>query len=147
MTSMSTICRSGFVLVVFIVAIVVQGCNSSNPEVRAVMQAPIAPASDALFNAVIYTNGQLATAPRTDGEWARLRTHAQSLQEAGGRLLTLAPDENGEQWERQSVALVAASGEALKAIEAKSLDGVLDAGGKIYFTCTSCHGAYMERAD
>lgn len=126
-------------------ALATAGCSSSDPEVRAIMQSPIAPASDAIFNAVVYTNGALASAPQTDEQWARLRAHAQSLQEAGGRLLTLAPAENGEQWERQAVALVSSSGEALKAIEAKSVDGVLDAGGKIYFTCTSCHGAYMER--
>ena len=129
------------------VPFVVHACSSSNPEVRAVMQSPIAPASDAIFNAVVYTNGALASSPQTDEQWARLRTHAQSLQDAGGRLLTMAPRENAEQWEKQSVALVAASGEALKAIDGRSLDGVLDAGGKIYFTCTSCHGAYMERAD
>ncbi len=83
----------GFVYFVPFAAFVLQAaCSSSgSPAVRAVMRTPIAPASDALFNAVVYTNGQLASAPQTDAQWTRLRDHARSLADAGGTLRGLAP--------------------------------------------------------
>lgn len=127
------------------VAFVVPGCSSSSPEVRALMRDPVAPASDALFNAVIYTNGQLAASPQSDEQWRRLRTHAESLQSAGGRMMALAPPDRQEDWQRQAMALIQAAAEARTAIDNRSLEGVLYAGGKIYTTCTSCHEAYMER--
>ena len=130
---------------VCVAALVAAACSSGYPaEVRELMQAPVAPASDAIFNAVVYTNGQLASAPQTDDQWNRLRGHAEALQKSGATLMTLAPRDNPDGWERQSVALVESAGAALAAIETKSLDGVLDAGGRIYGTCTACHGAYME---
>ena len=136
----------GFVYFVPVVAFVVSvGCSpSSSPAVRAVMRTPIAPASDALFNAVVYTNGQLAAAPQTDEQWGRLRAHAESLQAAGATLMTLAPPERQDEWQHQAVALIQASAETVTATSARSLDGVLLAGGKLYDTCTSCHAAYMN---
>jgi hypothetical protein len=128
-------------------ALATLNCSSSSSEVRALMRDPVAPASDALFNAVIYTNGQLAASPQTDEQWGRLRTHAESLQSAGGRMMAFAPPDRQEAWQRQAMALIQASAEARTAIDNRSLEGVLDTGGKIYATCTGCHAAYMERAD
>lgn len=126
-------------------ALATLNCSSSDPEVRALMRDPVAPASDAIFNAVIYTNGQLAASPQTDEQWGRLRTHAESLQSAGGRLMAFAPPDRQAEWQRQSMALIQASADARSAIDNRSLEGVLDAGGKIYATCTGCHAAYMAR--
>ena len=146
MTSKGFVYFVGFV--VFVVFVVNVGCGSPGSQaVRAVMRTPIAPASDALFNAVIYTNGQLAAAPRTDEQWERLRAHAESLQAAGATLMTLASPDQQDEWQRQSVALIQASTEAVRAADARSLDAVLDAGGKIYSTCTGCHAAYMEKGE
>ena len=111
------------------------------------MQFPIAPASDAIFNAVVYTNGELAAAPRTAGEWARLRAQADALRTAAQRLADLAPADNPGEWRRQADALARASADAARAVDEESLAGVLDAGGNIYSTCTTCHAAYAERAD
>jgi hypothetical protein len=111
------------------------------------MQTPIAPASDALFNAVVYTNGELASAPRTDAQWARLRAQAESLMAAGDSLAALAPGENPDEWRRQSAALAESAAEAAGAVEARSLDKLLDAGSRIYNTCTGCHATYAVRAD
>ena len=111
------------------------------------MQSPIAPASDALFNAVVYTNGELAEAPRSDAQWARLREHAESLMTASESLTAVAPVDNPDEWRRQAAALGEASTDATRAIERKSLAGVLEAGSLIYATCTGCHAAYAARAD
>ena len=139
----------GFVYFVgFVIFVVNVGCGSPGSQaVRAVMRSPIAPASDALFNAVVYTNGQLASAPQTDEQWGRLRAHAESLQAAGATLMRLAPPERQDEWQRQSVALIQASAEAVKATDARSLDAVLEAGGRLYSTCTGCHTPYMEKGE
>jgi hypothetical protein len=137
--------RLGFVSFVAFVIFMVPGCSSSNgPAVRQVMQTPIAPASDAIFNAIVYTNGQLVSAPQTDEQWNRLRAQAESLRGAAATTKALAPDEDAGEWLRQSDALDSASAAALRAIEAKSVDGLLDAGGNIYATCAACHSIYIK---
>jgi hypothetical protein len=109
------------------------------------MRSPIAPASDAIFNAVIYTNGQLVSSPQTDEQWNRLRAHAESLRTAAEQMTSLAPESNGAVWIRESAALANAATAAGAAADHRSLDGVLDAGGNIYATCTACHAAYMPK--
>ncbi len=119
----------------------------SSPQTRqgrALMVAPIAPASDALFNAVIYTNGQLAASPKTDAEWNRLQQHANSLVTAAASLRDLAPAEDPGQWVRQSEALGNAAAAALAAVAARNLDGLLAAGSQLYDTCTTCHTTYVK---
>lgn len=119
----------------------------SSPQMRQVktlMQAPVAPASDAIFNAVIYTNGQLASSPQTDAEWDRLKQHARNLTAAAGTLKALAPPGDPAQWIRESSALEAASSAVVEAIDERSLEGVIDGGGRMYDTCTACHAAYVK---
>lgn len=108
------------------------------------MQTPIAPASDALFNAVIYTNGQLVAAPRTGAEWQRLGARVTELAAVAPRLKALAPGDRGEVWATQSDAYAKATSAAAAAIGARNLDGVLSAGGKLYDSCTACHAEYMR---
>jgi hypothetical protein len=108
------------------------------------MEAPIVPASDAIFGAVIYTNGQLAAAPSTDAEWERLRQHARRMLAASSELMALAPATDAGEWRRQTDALAMATSAALEAMDAKSLEGVLQAGSRIYETCTGCHAAYLK---
>jgi cytochrome c556 len=109
------------------------------------MQAPIVPASDAVFGAVVYTNGQLARAPSGDAEWDRLGQHATALLDAALRLRTMAPKGSDPSiWVHQSDALAEASQAAVDAVSARSLDGVLDAGSRIYDACTRCHAKYTS---
>jgi hypothetical protein len=124
----------------------VAACGSPETQrTRALMEAPIVPASDAIFGAVIYTNGQLATAPSSDAEWDRLRQHARRMIAAAAELMTLAPQNDPGEWRRQTDALAKASTAALMAMETKSLEGVLDAGSRIYETCTACHATYLKQ--
>jgi hypothetical protein len=108
------------------------------------MQSPIAPASDAVFNAVIYTNGQLAASPQTDQQWQRLRTQALSLRDAGEHLKALSPNEDQAMWARQADALVTSANQTVAAVDAKNLQGVLDAGSSMYATCAACHAAFIK---
>jgi hypothetical protein len=121
------------------------GCRSSDAAaVKALMQTPIAPASDALFNAVVYTNGQLVAAPRTAAEWQRLGQRVSELAAAAPRLKALAPRDGGTVWATQSEAYAAATTEATAAVAGRNVDGVLSAGGRLYGSCAECHAAYMK---
>jgi len=111
------------------------------------MRVPIAPASDAIFNAVVYTNGQLASAPQTDAQWTGLREQAESLMTSTRTLASLTPEGSPAEWLAQTRALEVAAEQTAKAIDVRSLDGVLEGGGKIYETCTRCHAAYAVGAD
>lgn len=114
-------------------------------QTRALMQAPIVPASDAIFGSVVYANGKLTKSPVTDADWDRLEQHAATLLDAALRLRKLAPKEaDPSTWLRQSDALAEASQAAVDASSSHSLDAVLDAGSRIYDACTACHAAYVK---
>src|SRR5688500_16860447 len=52
-----------------------------------VMDAIVIPSSDAIFDAVIYENGELVRAPKVDDDWFRVQMHAVAVAEAGNLLL------------------------------------------------------------
>lgn len=120
-------------------------CSGGNTgAVRELMKSPIAPASDAIFNAVAYTNGRLVAAPQDDAAWSRLREQAQSLNASADRLTTLAPSANKIEWLKQSAALKTSASDVERAVEQRDLDQILAAGGSVYSTCTNCHAVYIE---
>jgi 3-oxoacyl-ACP reductase-like protein len=108
------------------------------------MQKPIAPASDALFNAVIFSNGRAVSSPQNDAEWARLGDEAQALVDAARQLQPLAPAANPAEWRAQSEALATTAAAARDAVAAKNVEGLLDAGARIYDTCSACHAVYVK---
>jgi cytochrome c556 len=119
-------------------------CSGGNSgAVRELMKSPITPASDAIFNAVAYTNGRLVAAPQDDAAWSRLREQAQSLNQSADRLITLAPARDKTEWVKQSAALKASASDVERAVEHRDLDQILAAGGNVYSTCTNCHAAYI----
>jgi hypothetical protein len=113
--------------------------------VKALMQAPIAPASDALFNAVIYTNGELVEAPGTAADWTRLLGRAHTLAESARTLESLAPAERRQPWVDASRALATAATDAAEAIGRRDPDDLLSSGSALYQACTTCHAAYIGR--
>jgi hypothetical protein len=52
-----------------------------------VMDAIVIPSSQAIFDAVVYSNGELVAAPKTDEEWFGLRMRALAVAEAGNLLM------------------------------------------------------------
>lgn len=135
--------------------------------VKDLMDYIVIPSSEALFNAVGSTtgpNGAEEHAPKTDADWAAVRQRALLLIEAGnllmvpGRHVAGPKDKSnnpGSELEpAQMDALVAKSPAvftqkargfadaaliALKAIDAKNVEGLSDAGGDIDEACESCH--------
>jgi hypothetical protein len=100
-----------------------------------VMDAIVIPSSQAIFDAIVYSNGELIAAPKTDDDWVALQMHGLAVAE-GGNLLMMAPRarDNGE-WMRMATALVDQGMAAARAAEAKDLDALFEAGGPLYEAC------------
>jgi hypothetical protein len=135
--------------------------------VKDLMDYIVIPSSEALFNAVGSTtgpNGAEEHAPKTDADWAAVRQRALLLIEAGnlltipGRHVAGPKDKSnnpGSELEpaqmdalvakspavfsQKAQGLVTAAMVALKAIDAKNVEGLSDAGGDIDEACESCH--------
>jgi hypothetical protein len=112
-----------------------------------VMDAIVIPSSQAIFDAVVYSNGELRAAPKTDEDWSSLRIHALAVAEAAN-LLMLPPRarDNGD-WMKMSAALNESAVTVAKAAEAKDLDGLLKTGGEMYDACTQCHAKYITAVE
>jgi hypothetical protein len=134
------------------------------------MISMVDPSADTLWDSVatiISPTGTEERAPRTDEEWATVRRSAVQLVEATNLLLMrdrrvakpgeqpedsqveLAPEqiervinEDRAAWERFARGLYDAALPAFRAIEAKNVQGLFDAGEKIDEACESCHQNY-----
>jgi hypothetical protein len=138
--------------------------------VKEIMDYLVIPSSEALFNAVSSTqgpNGAEEHKPTTDADWEAVRQRALLLAEAGnllmvpGRHVASAKDKSknpGSELEpaqmdalvaknpalfaQKAAGIRAAALTALKAIDAKNVEGLSDAGGDIDEACESCHLVY-----
>ncbi len=141
--------------------------------VKDIMDSMIDPSADAVWEAVATIStaaGIEERQPRTDEEWAEVRRRAITLEEVTNLLLMprrvaqpgekstadveLDPEEIDALIKSDPVSWVAlAHGlhdsiqPALKAIEAKSASGLLDAGEAIDVACENCHRKYWYPND
>ncbi len=136
-------------------AVAAAGCGSAGPPAAAdaalfqpvatvdqVMDAIIIPSSQALFDSVVYVNGELTASPATDDEWFRLRMGALAVAEAGN-LLLMPPRLRDGDWVKLSQALTDAAMRVEQAAEAKNIDLMLTTAGELYTACTNCHEQYL----
>jgi hypothetical protein len=108
-----------------------------------VMDAIVIPSSQAVFDSVVYVNGELRQSPTTDDEWFRLRMHAIAVAEAGN-LLLMPPRAKGDaDWAGLSNAMTAAAMRVEQAADAKNVDLMLQTGSELYVACTNCHEKYL----
>ena len=119
------------------------GGGSPRESVKPLMEADVAPASDAIFNAVVFVNGRMETAPATDAQWRVVGNHARALGDAGRTLAAGPPGADNTVWLAQAAALSTSAREALQAAEARDVNALLAAGSRIYDTCTACHARYI----
>ena len=108
-----------------------------------VMDAIVVPSSQAIFDAVVYSNGELVEAPQTDNDWATLRIHALGVAEAGNLLMMGSRAKDGGDWMKMSGDMNDQAMAVAAATEKKDLDALLKAGGEMYNTCTACHEKYV----
>ena len=114
-------------------------------DVKQLMQGIVDPCADVVWESVatIFTKeGVEERRPRNAEEWAHVRNHAMMLMESGNLLMMPPRAKDGDQWMKMAQALVDTAEIALRAAEAKNVDGLYDVGGRIDEACENCHKKY-----
>jgi len=115
-----------------------QDAQRQSVTVKQVMETMTIPASDAIFSAAAETE-------RDTKMWQEARKGAVVLAESGDLLMTGGRAKDSTTWLDMSRALVAQAQAALKAIDAKDDDALMQVGNDLYDTCKACHDRYMEK--
>lgn len=136
-------------------------------SIEEVMESIVMPAAQAIWDAVavdVTEKGTIEKKPQTEEDWEKLRWQAVTLVEATNLLIMpgrraahpgaksenpgaeLEPAQIQELLDKQRPAFIAhahvlheAAMEALRAVDARNIDGISDAGGTIDAACESCH--------
>jgi cytochrome c556 len=144
--------------------------TDTHPSVtlQELMETRVDPAADALWDSVAFIaseKGEEDRRPRTPAEWASVRTRAleliaaaKELAEPGRRVsalnakpglgelsaaeIQLRFDADPAAFAERAAVLQSAAREALKAIDAKDADALMNAGGTIDDACEACHVVY-----
>jgi hypothetical protein len=111
-----------------------------------VMDGIVIPSSQAVFDAVVYSNGELIQSPKTDDDWFALRIQALAVAEAGNLLLMPPRAKDTGDWSTFSRAMTDSAVEVARAAEARDIERVLQTGSTMYDTCTGCHAKYIADA-
>jgi hypothetical protein len=132
-----------------------------------IMDSMVMPSAQIIWDAVavdVTEKGTIEKTPQTDEDWAKLRATAVTLAEATNLLIVpgrhVAPpgtvsqnpdaeltpekvqallDKERPAWIAHAHVLHEAAMEALRAIDARNIDGISDAGGTIDAACEGCH--------
>jgi len=145
-------------IVLFACALGLQQCSSGAPAVadesanapafRAVasidevMESITIPTSQAIFDAVVYINGELTKEPQSEEEWLALRLNALAVAESGNLLMMEERTIDTADWPRMALALNDGAMKAVAAIDNRDVEGLLYAGGEMYDACAACHEKY-----
>lgn len=136
-------------------------------SIQEIMESIVMPAAQTLWDSVavdVTEKGTIEKGPVTDEDWAKLRWTAVELAESTNLLVVpgrraappgtksenpdseLEPEQIQALMTKNRAAFVAhahvlheAAMEALRAIDARKLDGISDAGGTIDAACEGCH--------
>ena len=147
-----------------------QGQYEVTATVKDIMDSMVDPIADVLWESVatlVTDKGTEERLPKTDEDWLKVRRGAITLIEATNLLrmpgrkiarpgeksenpnVELEPEEmqalvdkDRETWNKMAHALHAAASEALRNIEAKNAQGLMDAGEQIDTACENCHLKY-----
>ncbi len=112
-------------------------------SVDEIMDALVIPSSQAVFDAVVYDNGEATRVPASDQDWYALQMHALAVAEAGNLLLMSPRAKEGADWADAANAMTRAGAAAAAATRTHDIDGVLKAGSELYSSCTACHRTYL----
>ncbi len=116
--------------------------------VKQIMGGIVAPAATVIFESVSTTvseKGVEEKAPASEEEWAAVGNSAAALAEAGNLLMMEGRAVDRGDWIKMSQAMIDAGRQNLKAVEAKSADGILDAGAVLNTSCDDCHQRYQRQ--
>ncbi len=151
----------GALLFVFGIGFVVVGARSARQApaattapavpvatVKQLMNGLIDPAATKVWDSVstnISDRGVEEVFPKSDAEWAAVGDSAAALAEAGTLLMMEGRAIDRGEWATIATAMIEASRHALRAVDAKSTDGILEAGGELFTACDTCHKQYQRQ--
>jgi cytochrome c556 len=145
------------------------GGNGYRPTatLKEVMDSLVAPSAQVLWDAVgveVTSSGTLEKAPKTDEDWAKVRWSAVTLLEAtnvvqipgrpvdvagatsadpaselGPKQIEARINSDRAAWVEHAHALYDAVMESVRAIDAKDVDALSEAGGTLDEACENCH--------
>jgi hypothetical protein len=116
-------------------------------SVKQIMTGIVMPAAYVVFDSVstiVDAKGTQENQPRTEEEWARVGANAAALIESANMLLIGNRAVDQGDWVKMTKAMADAGQIALKAAEAKSPEGILEAGEAINTSCDNCHQKYQR---
>jgi hypothetical protein len=108
-----------------------------------VMDSIVIPSSQAIFDAVVYENGELVASPKTDDEWFGVQMHGFAVAEAGNLLMMAPRAKDTGEWVTFSRAMTDAAAQVTKAAESKDVERMLSTGSNLYRACVGCHEKYL----
>ena len=126
-----------------------QGGNGGQPQFQVVatndqvMDAIIIPNAQAIWDSVVYTNGELVASPKTDDDWYNLQMNGYALAEAGNLLKIPPRAREDADWHQWATDLTTKARDVIRAAEAKDIQAMLVSGGEVYNVCTDCHRKYV----
>jgi hypothetical protein len=162
MKSVQALFAVGALLFVFGIGFVVigarsaKGSSTSQPvrpitpvaSVKQIMNGIVMPGAQVVFDSVSSTvseRGVEEVVPRNDAEWATVGDSAAALAEAGNLLMMDGRAVDRGDWLTMSEAMIAAARQTLKAVDARSPEGILDAGSELNTSCDNCHQRYQRQ--
>ena len=83
-------------------------------------------------------------APKTDEEWAKVGSAAAAVIESGNLMLMGSRAIDKGDWVKMTHAMMDQGKAAMKAVEAKDKDKIVEAGGELNTTCDNCHARYSR---
>jgi hypothetical protein len=107
------------------------------------MDGIVIPASQTIFDAVVYSNGELVRSPKNDDDWFRVRMSALAVAESGNLLMMPPRAEDAGEWATFSRAMTDSAVKVAAAAEARDIEGILRTGGEMYTACSGCHEKYL----
>lgn len=142
----------------FVCALGLQQCGSGAPaetegsaapgfkavaSIDEVMESITIPSSQAIFDAVVYVNGELTVEPQSEEEWLALRLHALAVAESGNLLMMEERTIDTTDWVQMSLALNDGAMQVVAAVDTQDVEQLLMAGGVMYDACAGCHEKYV----
>jgi cytochrome c556 len=92
-------------------------------------------------------NGTEEIQPKTDEQWAAVRSSAATIAEAANLLMLEGRARDNKDWMMAVRQLIDTAEKAMKAAEARNPAAVFDAGGEMYEACRGCHRRYAPQFD
>lgn len=111
-----------------------------------VMEATVTTASNAIFDAVVWVNGEPVNLPKTEADWENVEHGAITLAESADLMMMPGRVKDWGDWRRFAHDLHNGARAAERAALNKNVDEVLQAGDLIYEACTNCHRKYLKPA-